>query len=406
MLKKGSLLFTALVLTLSSQAQNLPGGALSKEKAAEVTRILNQQRDTRLKNELRSEWDAKLLTAETLNEEGQPEKFSMKFWDTIYGPKEVPAGGRSMYISMHGGGGAPPEVNDQQWSNQKYLYNLQEGLYFVPRSPTDSWNMWHQGYMDIFLRKAIAAAVLFEGVNPDRVYVMGYSAGGDGTYQMGPRMADHWAAAAMMAGHPGDACPDVLLNLPFALFMGGLDDAYDRSHLTRQWETRLDLLQIAEGKGYAHESHIYEDLGHWMMRKDTAAISWMAQFDRVCYPEKVVWVQDDILRDNFYWIGVPEMLRKQGDKTVARIEGQTVYVEQMDPAVIYLGLNDRMLDLDKPVAVIYNGIPLKSAKLKRKAATLQQSLDPSPYSIQEPYPVILQVEKNPLVKGGATVTER
>ena len=29
-----------------------------------------------------------------------------------------PADGRSLWISMHGGGGAPAEVNDQQWRNQ------------------------------------------------------------------------------------------------------------------------------------------------------------------------------------------------------------------------------------------------------------------------------------------------
>jgi poly(3-hydroxybutyrate) depolymerase len=51
---------------------------------------------------------------------------------------------------------------------------------------------------------------------------MGYSAGGDGVFQIAPRMADHWAAAAMMAGHPGDAAALNLRNLPFTIFMGGL----------------------------------------------------------------------------------------------------------------------------------------------------------------------------------------
>ena len=37
--------------------------------------------------------------------------------------------------------------------------------------------------------------------------VVGYSAGGDGVYQLAPRMADSWAAAAMMAGHPNGVSP-------------------------------------------------------------------------------------------------------------------------------------------------------------------------------------------------------
>jgi poly(3-hydroxybutyrate) depolymerase len=46
---------------------------------------------------------------------------------------------------------------------------------------------------------------LFRGVNPDKVYLLGYPAGGDGVWQLAPRMADRFAAAAMMAGHPNGA---------------------------------------------------------------------------------------------------------------------------------------------------------------------------------------------------------
>ena len=34
----------------------------------------------------------------------------------------APKDGRSLYISMHGGGNCPKEVNDEQWMNQIYLY--------------------------------------------------------------------------------------------------------------------------------------------------------------------------------------------------------------------------------------------------------------------------------------------
>ena len=75
--------------------------------------------------------------------------------------------------------------------------------------------------------------VVTRGVNPNRIYLMGYSAGGDGVYQLAPRMADRWAAASMMAGHPNDAKPDNLRNLPFGLFMGGKDGAYNRNKVAK-----------------------------------------------------------------------------------------------------------------------------------------------------------------------------
>jgi poly(3-hydroxybutyrate) depolymerase len=52
------------------------------------------------------------------------------------------------------------------------------------------------------------------------VYLMGYSAGGDGVFQLAPRMADRFAAAAMMAGHPNETKPLGLRNLPFAMLYG------------------------------------------------------------------------------------------------------------------------------------------------------------------------------------------
>ena len=40
----------------------------------------------------------------------------------------APKDGRSLYISMHGGGHCPKEVNDEQWMNQIYLYEPAEGV--------------------------------------------------------------------------------------------------------------------------------------------------------------------------------------------------------------------------------------------------------------------------------------
>ena len=59
-------------------------------------------------------------------------KLKMPFYYKVFGDK--PKDGRAMYISMHGGGGAPKKVNDSQWENQKRLYRLEEGVYVVPRA--------------------------------------------------------------------------------------------------------------------------------------------------------------------------------------------------------------------------------------------------------------------------------
>src|SRR5437867_2431367 len=52
-------------------------------------------------------------------------KLEMPFDYRVFGDK--PTSGRSLFISMHGGGNAPKATNDQQWANQKRLYTPAEG---------------------------------------------------------------------------------------------------------------------------------------------------------------------------------------------------------------------------------------------------------------------------------------
>lgn len=101
----------------------------------------------------------------------------------------LPKDGYSLYISLHGGGECPKEVNDEQWMNQIYLYQPNEGVYIAPRAPWNTWNLWHRKGLDELLEEVIQACVLFEGVNPNKVYLLGYSAGGDGVWRLAPRIA-------------------------------------------------------------------------------------------------------------------------------------------------------------------------------------------------------------------------
>ena len=56
--------------------------------------------------------------------------------------------------------------------------------------------------MPPFFDIIIKAFVLKDIVNPNKIFISGYSAGGDGIYHLAPMMADWVAGAAMMAGHP------------------------------------------------------------------------------------------------------------------------------------------------------------------------------------------------------------
>lgn len=318
---------------------------LSADEAAAITAKLINERQQNSLAQYGAEWD---------NRELKNGDYSMKFDIKIFG--DEPKDGRAMYISMHGGGSTTEELNNKQWDNQKKLYTPDEGVYFVPRAPTNTWNLWHQEYMDGLIEKAIELAVIKENVNPNKVYIMGYSAGGDGTYQLAPRLADLWAAAAMSAGHPGDAQIKNLRNLPFALYMGALDEPYDRNIHAQTWSDKLDSLAKTDNQGYVHDVKIFKQHGHWMQHDDTVSMQWMPQFKRNPIPTKVVWAQDDIIRNNFYWLQATEEGKKQHNEIIAAYttDGE-INVTNASEKSFVIGLNDKMMNLDETVKVIVNG---------------------------------------------------
>jgi hypothetical protein len=302
----------------------------------------------------------------------------MPFAFKVFGEK--PDAGRSLYISLHGGGGAPPRVNDQQWNNQKRLYQVEEGIYLAPRAPTDSWDLWHEATIDPFFDRLIENLIVFEQVDPDKVYVLGYSAGGDGVYQIGPRLADRWAAAGMMAGHPNESVPLGLRNVPFALQVGANDTAYRRNEIGREWGERLKELREADPEGYEHFVRIREGKGHWMDLEDAEALPWMAKFRRNPWPEKIVWKQDDVVRNQFYWLEVEPTKIDGGAVIRATRKGQRIDLESEGVREIRLLLRDEFIDLDQPIEVYWAGKQVFAGKVARtplvQAETLSRRGDP------------------------------
>jgi hypothetical protein len=287
----------------------------------------------------------------------------------------VPEDGRCLFISMHGGGKVPEEVNNQQWMNQIYLYEPAEGVYVAPRAPWDDSDMWHKKGLDGFFEDPIQACVVFEQVNPDKVYLLGYSAGGDGVWRMAPRMADRWAASSMMAGHPGNTQQVNLRNLPFMIWMGEHDSAYNRNTLAKERGEVMDSLQMNDPNGYKHSTNIIEGKGHWMDLVDSESLGWMAQYRRNPYPTKVVWRQEEVVREHFYWLSAPADELAHGKSIVARIEGNNIIIEKCDYSHITIHLNDKMLDLDKKVTVIYNGKKVFKKRVKRTIANLYNTMN-------------------------------
>ncbi len=300
------------------------------------------------------------------------DNLTMPFEFFIYGKK--PKDGRSLYISMHGGGKAPKRVNDSQWKIQKRLYLPKEGVYVAPRAPTNTWNLWHRGHIDPMFARLIENMVALKEVNPNRVYLIGYSAGGDGVYQLAPRMADYLAAAAMMAGHPNETSPLGLRNLAFTIHVGERDSGYNRNKVAANWKTQLDALRKADPEGYIHHVQIHARRGHWMNREDAVAVPWMARHTRNPLPSRIVWKQDNVTHTSFYWLAVPATQAAKGPHITATLDNQQVTLKGPAGKSVIIRLNELMVDLKQPVSVIGNGKQLFQGHVPHTISKLQKTL--------------------------------
>jgi len=326
----------------------LVGGCVAVHAGAPLPEALRQAADRR-QTELQSERSAEVAARE-LKAGGKTLRWLEKEFNL------APAGQRSLWISMHGGGGTTAAVNDQQWQNQIRLYAPPEGIVVAPRAPTDTWNLWHQPHIDRLFDRLIQDFIAVRGVHPDKVYLLGYSAGGDGVWQLAPRIPDRFAAAAMMAGHTNGVSTLGVRNLPFAMFIGGEDAAYGRNKIVAEKIAEFGRLRREDPTGYEHLGRVYPGLPHWMDRKDAEALPWMAKFARDPWPRKIVWVQTGVTHDRFYWLELPAGFAKSGQKIVASARGQEIVLEGDVPAGLTIRLREGLVDdLARPVKVTVNG---------------------------------------------------
>ena len=141
----------------------------------------------------------------------------------------------------------------------------------------------------------------------------------------------------------------------------------------QDWKELLAELRTADPEGYEHWVEIHEDKSHWMDREDAAAVPWMAKFTRNLRPERVVWLQDDVVHERYYWLAVEEP--KARERIVVERDGQTIrIVECPGPKVLLIRLDDTMVDLDQEVVVVHGDEELFRGKVERTIAVMARTL--------------------------------
>ncbi|MCL2015925.1 MAG: dienelactone hydrolase family protein [Defluviitaleaceae bacterium] len=305
---------------------------------------------------------------------------NMRFEYFVIG--EEPADGFPLYIAMHGGGGAPAAVNDQQWQHMQIYYrnSVNVGIYVAVRGVRDTWDTHFNPESFPMYDRLIENMVLLRNVNPNRVYLMGFSAGGDGVYGITPRMADRFAAVSMSAGHHNWINPINFKHTPIILQCGDSDTAFSRHTAT------VDFAEQLRDLGYTFQLNIHVNQGHNFL--DTTMIpqqvwedpfAWrdgesseivfvqanpvyfMDQFTRTPLPTALAWhtgTRADMRAvESFYWLRLPH---GESDATIwasydTAANTITITTEGDLHAPLEILLNRQMVDFDQPVILVVNG---------------------------------------------------
>jgi len=343
--------------------------------------------------------------------EGMVGRFSLKVKGT------APANGYPVYIALHGGGGGPSEMNDEQWEQMQsyYLKSIDTGIYVAPRGPSNEWNLHFGREAEVFYSQLLSQLRLFAGADPNRIYLLGYSAGGDGVYQLAPRMASELAAASMSAGHHNGVSADNLQHVPMLLQVGELDDAYNRNKETVHYSMILDSLRKSHPAEFQHQLYVHAGAEHsyvmdrqgpdfqanvlldpiaWlrnpMNSKTTTAVTdaptWLQRFRRNPHPLHLNWDHYLVRHENndYFWISYEGgRLKMNGFPIYTEVEvfpAQNRIEIQRLSQKIAIHLHEALVDLKRPLIVTVNH---KDYKVSMKpsalyiAQTMSNRLDPS-----------------------------
>ncbi|MBK1876069.1 transglutaminase domain-containing protein [Pelagicoccus mobilis] len=283
-----------------------------------------------------------------------------------------PTGGWPLFIAMHGGGGAPAEVNDSQWEIMKRYYKDQPTLegykYLALRAPNNKWNGFYDDYVYPLVQNLVKQFLLFEDVNPDRVFLIGYSHGGYGAFSIGPKIPDRFAAIHASAAAPTDGQTSALnlRNTAFSFMIGEKDLAYDR--LSRCQAFDREVRRLKGGRedifpvtylfkaGYPHSG-----------LPDRDQILEMYPSRRDVVPRELSWEMTDTVVDRFFWLGVENPEKRQ--RVFASCKGNFLRVETVGRKEVTVFLDERLVDFGKPLTVKIDG------KYKNQEVVIEPSLN-------------------------------
>jgi len=294
--------------------------------------------------------------------------------------------GYPVYIFLHGGGQWIGNEKQYEHAKEYLLDSIENGLYIACRGIRETYNTHFNPESYPLYDRLIQNLILFRNADPNRIYLTGFSAGGDGVYGITPIMADRFAAVSMSAGHHNQISAINYMNTPIVLQCGDDDTPYDRHLETARYGVKLSELQAKWPGNYTHECYmhvkkqhqidvknpyrskqvVWEDSVKWLNGESNATaintniVDWVSQFTRNPLPKSIAWNLENRapLRHthSFYWLKADISMDKGVIYATWDKDTNTATITTQDVSSnFYILLNWDMADFDRPISLIVNG---------------------------------------------------
>ena len=156
----------------------------------------------------------------------------------------------------------------------------------------------------------------------------------------------------------------------FTFIVGEKDTAYGRVDRCHEFEAQVEKWRAQYG-GFPGKFECPVGVGHLVPDHDQLAE--MLKTTRDTHPDFVVWTQSDTVLKRSYWVEAPAPV-KDGH-IEAKIVGNTITVKAQKQDKIALWLDDKLVDLKKPVTVEVEGGKKQVFRLKPTLETYCQGLE-------------------------------
>ncbi len=324
--------------------------------------------------------------------------------DTPYGEAwaYVSSAGKNkgLILGLHGGGEGAGSASKGSWRGKGCMSINPQAVVL----DGDAWNTVHG---EKFCLSLIEIAKALHEVNPDKVYAMGFSMGGTGSWFMAGRHPDLLAGAAPCAGvlmarpksqvqTPEEVqalqhgiVPNVR-NLPMDYFAGMVDRNCRPGTYLYVWEELKQLRRDDPGGYQKIRFRAVEGLAHSFAPGEPHALTKrLLQHERDSFPRKIVWETalnpfplpkerdktGRFIKRWFYWVHHAD---PQDTMTlVATRDGNTFEIDLMGAELKDLSilLNPSMIDVQKEVVVRADGAEVYRGKPTPDYATVLETLD-------------------------------